>query len=68
MGNQHEILGGELPKAVQRMWTSTLSLRGREFCSVLNDAVRADAEETAEPVAQVRRRRTQTMMMTFFRV
>jgi hypothetical protein len=31
----------------QRMWTSALQLRGREFCFILNDAVREDTPAMA---------------------
>ena len=35
----------------QRMWTSTRALQGQEFCSVLNDALRRDERDLADPVA-----------------
>ena len=31
----------------QRMWTSALQLRGREFCFILNDTVREDTPAMA---------------------
>jgi hypothetical protein len=40
---------------LQRMWTSALQLRGREFCFILNAAVRSDDAETADPTAGVTR-------------
>jgi hypothetical protein len=33
-----------IPEAVQRMWTSAVALQGREFCSILNDAIRRDVK------------------------
>ena len=39
--NQHELLS-EVSSACQRLWTSGLSLRGREFCSILNEIIRTD--------------------------
>ena len=40
---------------MQRMWTSPLQLRSREFCFILNYAVRSDKEEIADPVARLAR-------------
>jgi hypothetical protein len=37
------------------MWTSALQLRGREFCFILNWAVREDAPELADPSAGLTR-------------
>ena len=37
------------------MWTSTLRLRGQEFCSILNYAVRDDSVEMAIPLAKITR-------------
>ena len=37
------------------MWTSFLQLRGREFCFVLNDTVRDDDDELADPMAGLTR-------------
>jgi hypothetical protein len=36
---------------VQRMWTSALQLRGRELCSILNCAARADTPQFVKPLA-----------------
>eukprot|EP01045_Picozoa_sp_COSAG04_P053876 COSAG04_NODE_23771_length_332_cov_1.111588_1_plen_61_part_01 len=42
MANAQELTSAaSIPTAVQRMWTSALRLRDREFCSILNAAVRA---------------------------
>ena len=41
----------QVPEAAQRMWTSALQLRGKEFCFILNDTVRDDDEELADPMA-----------------
>ena len=45
------------PAAVvaQRMWTSTLQLRGREFCFILNAIVRDDDSALAMPLGKVAR-------------
>ena len=40
---------------MQRMWTSALQLRGREFCFILNHAVRADKAELADAMAGLAR-------------
>ena len=45
----------EIPQAAQRLWTSALQLRGREFCFILNKAVRGDDEDTADPAAVLTR-------------
>jgi hypothetical protein len=34
--------GEDIPLAAQRLWTSVKMLRGREFCSIVNDALRDD--------------------------
>jgi hypothetical protein len=34
-----------LPQAAQRMWTSAKTLRSKEFCAILNHALRDDAPE-----------------------
>eukprot|EP01046_Picozoa_sp_COSAG06_P031942 COSAG06_NODE_3152_length_5767_cov_9.071101_6_plen_878_part_00 len=49
--------GGELLTkfAAQRLWTSALSLRGREFCSIINYALRDDADAMVRPVATIAR-------------
>ena len=39
----------------QRMWTSMLELQGREFCYILNDAVRADRDDNMAPFAKIAR-------------
>ena len=42
MANAQELTSAaSIPTAVQRMWTSALQLRDREFCSILNAAVRS---------------------------
>ena len=51
--------GDTLTDAVQRMWTSLHQLRGREFCSVLNEAVRDDDPETIKLAATLTRAITQ---------
>ena len=40
---------------MQRMWTSTLTLRQREFCFILNYMARADAQPSANAVAGLSR-------------
>ena len=37
-----------LPQAAQRMWTSAKTLRSKEFCAILNHALRDDAPELIE--------------------
>jgi hypothetical protein len=54
MANAQE-LAAQIPEAAQRLWTSALTLRGREFCYILNKAVRGDLEELSEPTAQMTR-------------
>ena len=39
----------------QRMWTSTLQLRGCEFCFILNAIVRDDDSALAAPLGKVAR-------------
>jgi len=39
MANMQELID-QVPEAAQRIWTSPLQLRGREFCYILNAAVR----------------------------
>lgn len=46
--------GDPIAVMAQRMWTSTLRLRGKEFCYIINDAARDD-KELARPVAKVSR-------------
>ena len=40
---------------MQRMWTSALRLRGKEFCFILNDALRGDNAELADSMAGLAR-------------
>ena len=40
---------------MQRMWTSARQLRGREFCFILNRAVRGDEPPLADPTAGLSR-------------
>ena len=47
--------GDSLIDAVQRMWTSFRQLRGREFCSILNEVVRDDDPERVKPAAALTR-------------
>jgi hypothetical protein len=54
MANAQELIG-QIPEAAQRMWTSALQLRGREFCFILNAAVRSDDPELVEATAQLTR-------------
>ena len=58
MANMAELVD-QVPEAAQRMWTSALQLRGKEFCFILNDTVRDDDEELADPMA-VRRSNSDT--------
>lgn len=44
-----------IPVAAQRMWTSELTLAGREFCFVMNYAGRADTPRFVEPLAVLSR-------------
>ena len=54
MENAEELIN-QIPQAAQRMWTSALQLRGREFCFILNAAVRSDDPELVEATAQLTR-------------
>ena len=54
MANAQELVD-QIPEAAQRMWTSALTLRGREFCFILNAAVRSDDEDQADPTAGLTR-------------
>ena len=54
MANAQELVD-QIPVAAQRIWTSALTLRGREFCFILNAAVRDDADDLADPTAQLAR-------------
>ena len=56
MANPEELAAeAQIPIAAQRMWTSALPLRGREFCFILNYALRADTEDLVEPAAIIAR-------------
>jgi hypothetical protein len=44
-----------IEQMMQRMWTSTLTLRNREFCFILNYMARADAEPVAIALAGLAR-------------
>jgi hypothetical protein len=44
-----------IDEMMQRMWTSALRLRGKEFCFILNDALRGDNEELADSMAGLAR-------------
>lgn len=44
-----------LTDAVQRMWTSFRTLRGREFCSILNEVARDDHPDLITPAAALTR-------------
>jgi hypothetical protein len=48
----------------QRMWTSALTLRGREFCFILNDATRRDAAGMAPQLAKLARAINQLCVST----
>ena len=50
--NLAEILN-QIPGACQRMWTSSLHLRGREFCSILNEAIRVDDPVVSQNVVSI---------------
>jgi hypothetical protein len=48
---RHELLS-EVPTACQRLWTSAKTLcDGREFCSIVNEAIRADEEVVMKDLA-----------------
>ena len=52
MLNSHELAkADQIPVAAQRMWTSTLTIAGREFCSIMNYAGRKDSLRFVEPLA-----------------
>ena len=40
-----------IEEMIQRMWTSPLTLRGHEFCFLLNRAIRGDLPALADPTA-----------------
>jgi hypothetical protein len=50
--NKDELLS-EVPAACQRLWTSALQLRGREFCSILNEAIQVDDPTISPNVALI---------------
>jgi hypothetical protein len=43
----------KVPYACQRMWTSPLQLGGREFCSLLNEAIRLDVPSIMDDVGLI---------------
>jgi hypothetical protein len=45
----------EIPVAAQLVWTSAKVLRHREFCFILNEAVRDDERSTADATAGITR-------------
>ena len=47
--------GDPIDVMAQRMWTSALQLRGREFCFILNDAVREDTSALAGTLGKIAR-------------
>ena len=63
MTNAQELMG-EIPQAAQRLWTSALRLRGREFCYLLNAAVRSDHDELADATAGLTRAINQLCVTT----
>ena len=63
MSNAQELMA-EIPQAAQRMWTSALRLRGREFCFILNAAVRSDDDELADSTAGLTRAINQLCVTT----
>ena len=50
IGEARQSSDDQVAERVQRMWSSTLQLRGRELCSVLNYAARVDTPQFAEPL------------------
>jgi hypothetical protein len=48
-------LASAIPEAAQRLWTSALQLQGREFCFILNNAVRGDFGDLVDHVAVLTR-------------
>jgi hypothetical protein len=48
-------LADPIDEMMQRMWTTTAQLRGREFCFIFNDALRSDLALLAESVAVLSR-------------
>ena len=56
MQNSEELADGKLISvAAQRMWTSAYDLRGREFCFIINYALRADTPQFVEAVVVLSR-------------
>jgi hypothetical protein len=56
MKNSGELAEADMiPIAAQRMWTSALSLAGREFCFIVNYAGRQDTPRFVEPLAVLSR-------------
>ena len=56
MQNSGELVDADkIPVAAQRMWTSALTLAGREFCSIMNYAGRHDTPRLVEPLAVLAR-------------
>jgi hypothetical protein len=52
MQESSELASADLiPVAAQRMWTSALTLAGREFCFIMNYAGRQDTPQFVEPLA-----------------
>jgi hypothetical protein len=55
-GLRDEMDGADtVSEAVQRMWTSFQTLRGREFCFILNQVARDDIQERMGPAATLTR-------------
>jgi hypothetical protein len=52
--NKEELLS-EVPAACQRLWTSAEHIKGREFCSILNEAIRLDDPIVSSTVAALAR-------------
>jgi hypothetical protein len=48
-------LADPIDQMMQRMWTSAVKLRGREFCFIFNDALRGDSAALAASVAALSR-------------
>ena len=48
-------MGDPINEMMQRMWTSSLQLRGREFCFILNEAVREDTPALAGTLGKIAR-------------
>ena len=53
-GGSHELLQpSQLMYITVRLWTSAATLGGREFCSILNQALREDTEPMITPAATI---------------